>query len=481
MSARPRRSLAGAVLLVTIALALAGARPASAAAPQGGITSPGENEIIFTVTPAITGEFSQPRNALNQAGSVVSVKLSLVRPEAAESDPPPPPEWTKDWPSGGERVEFDWTVPALAYNGAYTVTAQATGRDAGLNDQPETTTTTRTFRLAVPPAPPQGVKTSVNETTSEVAVTWQPNAEPDRVGYQVHRAAAGSSRWSEVATTATTSVVDTPPVGEWRYRVFAVRRGATATDLIPSDASSAVGAEVKTPPSTTAPSNDGESPATTTGGVTGGGTTGATASGGSTTPATVPTGRVDFSSFAQLLDQAQARSTPPPRPVEPDPGFQETLPFQPGEPADELGDDDSSDELGADEDANVVTRLITDESERRRSLSFVAGAFVAFVLMMLIRWLKKEAELLPLEPLDAMDADEAPRPVDAPPRRTLADRRAAAAIVVPAAEHAPRRPSARRASRRVSPRPANDRGQGPAPVRPRRRRSGAGDRRSPVG
>jgi hypothetical protein len=190
----------------------------------------------------------------------------------------------------------------------------------------------------------------------------------------------------------------------------AVRSGPTTKDLVASDQSNPSTVTVTPPPTTTtgpagtssgtgggaSGSSGGDSGS---GGAAGSGSASSTAgSSGSGNPAIAKSGTINMSDFAALLDSA--RNRPPVRFEPPDPGFQEQLPFQPGQSATEGGDDlGTTDELGP-ADTGMESRLIVDHrGQRRHSMSYVAGGLLVFVLMMHIVWLKAEVDRAPLEVL----------------------------------------------------------------------------------
>lgn len=82
----------------------------------------------------------------------------------------------------------------------------------------------RVVTVVNPPADPQGIQLSYSEGTGRVSLRWEPNREPDLVGYLVEERFE-SGDWSLVAKPATTSWSARPAKkGEYRYRVAAVRR-----------------------------------------------------------------------------------------------------------------------------------------------------------------------------------------------------------------------------------------------------------------
>jgi hypothetical protein len=387
-----------------------GTPAARAEAPQGGISNPAEGRVLTTMTPTISGEYRQPRVA-GQAGKVDEVVVQLTGLAAQ----PIPGGGTFRQAGGGEAVSFSWVTPRLTYNGPYEARAQARGTDGFDTDGQEVSAPSiRRFSLRVPPAVPGGFK-AVIEGGSTVLTSWTANREPDLVGYQVQRAPQGSTRFEEVGQTADTSYRDTAPSpGDWSYRVVAVRAGANEDELVASNPTNASAVTVTAPPPSTTPdgspaSGDGSGSGSGSGTGTGAGSGSTAGSGGSGGRAIATAGKVDLSGFASLLD---SNRRPVVRPTEPDPGFGERLPFQ--APTDELGTEDQEEELGADDPeadpslglGQTPISVLDDDGERRRSISFLAGGLLAFVMMMQVLWLKGQVDRAPddLESLDAPPA-----------------------------------------------------------------------------
>lgn len=472
-------------------------------APAGGVSAPAEGTRFAAPTVDVNGEFHYERDVIGRPDGNTVVKIVLVAcgknqvlPEGSE--------WTKTDP--GSSIPFAWTTPALPWNGRYAARVQV---QSPAGEKVET----RTFGIVVPPAVPTDVRAA--QASDGISVSWAKNPEPDIIGYVIHRLRPSGAPDMEFGIpaprgVARPSIVDHPPVGEWHYNVVALRQGADDGQGLASDPSPPVGASYAPPP-----------PPTTDGGD--GGVTNAPppSQQGSTNPAISKAGKVDLSNFSALLDQ-RAKAAARAQEEAADTGFQDTLPFQPGdEPA--LADGDQ--EAGAGETQGEGQRIVSDDSDRRRAIGSLAAALLLFVMFQQVRWVRNELDEADLEattPGDEIDAEpeaaapdgEAAEPEDkAAPDVTAAvptdanapdaaDADAASSdaphLDVPVApvrtrrrrelgqgaaetESAPRSANAGRATRRLPPRPADDRGQGPAPVRPRGRGAGGGDGRVPVG
>ena len=128
----------------------------------------------------------------------------------------------------------------LASNGEYVVTATAIA-----NGGADAVTTSRVI-VDNPAATPTGLTASVG--AEGVALTWEPNPEPDLLGYEIERAIEGE--FETLGHTTDTSVVDPVGPGTYSYRVTAIRSSAArstgrpsapSTDLIVSIQGSAGG------------------------------------------------------------------------------------------------------------------------------------------------------------------------------------------------------------------------------------------------
>jgi hypothetical protein len=305
----------------------------------------------------------------------------------------------------GNPVPFSWDY-TTQFNGTYRVTITATGRDPGPLDQTpsEKRIEIRDVVVEVKPGAPTGLTAKVNKGR-EVALAWNPNPEPDIVGYQVQRRYDGTDTtdavdWSPVVNTAGTVFTDkttTTDGGTYHYRVVAVRSSAAGDQGIPSDPSGEQAVAVPNPPpsatttSTTA-ANGGSGGAGNGGsGGTGSGGTGTTNSDGTTAgndPDLARTGKVDLANFRSLLDQAQR---PIPKPTsgkakEDDGTFDESLPFKQGDEA--VGEDGTALGVGIHEEGG--------EAAGRKPIAFVAASLLITVILMHLLWLKREVERGPL-------------------------------------------------------------------------------------
>ena len=146
-------------------------------------------------------------------------------------------------PSGikqSAELAYGWVTPmqvdstGLASNGEYEITALAVangGADA-----------LATVRVIVdnPATPPTGVAATVQD--DGVAVTWEPNPEPDLLGYQIERRSEGD--FEVLGHTTDTSVLDPVGAGTYAYRVTAIRSSAARSTGRPSTPSAEVVASI---------------------------------------------------------------------------------------------------------------------------------------------------------------------------------------------------------------------------------------------
>jgi hypothetical protein len=534
--ARRWRSV-GAAAVVAVGVAVGGTAllaPANAAAdlcqpgiegtsPAGDLSSPTPDARSAAPTVNVQGEFHYDRNVIGQPSGDTHVNVVIVA--CRNQVLPEHVDYTRT--DAANSVPFTWTTPPLPWNGPYAVHVEV--------DSPAgSKTVTRLFAVVVPPATPSDVRAV--QAGDGLNVTWARNPEPDIVGYRVQRAepSGGFKPIGDVAATAGAarpSLFDHPPLGDWRYNVVTLRQGATDTEGIASDPSPAATATMAAPTPTTAA---GSSSAGTT---PGSGTT--NTSSPAANAAIAKAGRVDLSSFSALLDQrakAIAKAS-----EEPDPGFGQTLPFKPGdEPALAANADK---EAGAGQAQGAGQRLVSDDSDRRRAVASLAGALLLFVMFMQVRWVRTELDEEDLEATEPGGEHDEHHGLDQhgehhehdetgehgehdehdehhehgehhggrdetgddgrdlPPMLTPLD----VTTVTAAAADSPHldvpyrtrrrrevgqgRPTSTarsthatgRATRRLPPRPADDRGQGAAPVRARGRGSRGGDGRLPVG
>jgi hypothetical protein len=336
--------------------------------------------------------------------NVTGIAAEVTQTDDAQRLPDPA---SATWPGpAAETGTLSWT-PTFETNGRYDLRVVATGDRPTSGQRAEVTVP---ITLVVPPHPPTDVATSV--AGGKVTVSWAiDDQELDLLSYEVSRAKQDTTEYTRIEFVAATTakVVDTPPAGQWKYRVTAVRRGATPTEGIASTPSPVATAEVSPAAAEngTGGSTSGSGTGTGTGTGTGSGTGGTTGSGGTgsgTTSSTVARPSISNAprSTIDLTVLGSARRTTPTtrRPAEPDPGFKEVLPFDTDDAAEA---EEEPLELGADEpEAALGERLASDTGERRRSLGFVAGGLLLFVLGMTGLFLKSEVkradELDPLDP-----------------------------------------------------------------------------------
>lgn len=372
------------------------AQPAAAAAPTVRISTPGAGAVVTDSTPNVAGD------AQMNEGIIIEVTASI---SSADGKPVPPAHRV----SGDNRssVAFAWT-PSLPWNGRYTITLRATGEDRPVETNGrESAETTRNFSVEAPPAVPKDVKVRADPDSRDVDVTWTDNKEPDLIGYQVQRSFEGGE-WLVAGEADKNFFRDTSTAergGTYRYRVVAVRAGATKDSGVASAPSQAASTTVPKPPpkessnttqppggSDQGPSGDGSQNGGASPGA-GGGTSGRSGSGGGSSGGSSPqgpvvsrSGRVDLSGFGSLLDQTRApQAVPTP---EPDGDFSEQLPFEPRT----ITEPDGMQELA------VPDGGFSDaESDQASLLRFFAAGLLVTVILMHVLWLRAEVERVPLE------------------------------------------------------------------------------------
>lgn len=500
---------------------------------EGSITSPATDAVEEkSLTVAVKGEgiryIDRPAIIGGDVANIRRIEADLIACDAQRL--PAGAARVQDFNGGDDPRTFVWDTPELVWNGRYAVRMTITA------DNNASRTIVQPFRMDLPASAPTGVST-VSDASGGVSVSWDPAPanEPDTVGYIVEWTAASDDDFSEKLSAEVlpqdendpppTKFSHTPGAGEWQYRVIALRPGTKQQGFNPSKPSSTSTASVAPPPTTTAAGG------AVAGSGSGSGTTGSTTAGSGSTATTTRggasrgAGTVDLSNFSRLLDQRRTATPQPRRAAEPDPGFQETLPFQPG---DEPALAAAADEVAGGEQ-EFAQEVISDDSERRQAMTFIAASLFFAVLGYGLRLVKREADRVDLEPTEpaalttsaeaeaetpeaeapaeAIDVtSEVPRPIDdapllrddelaaaAVPQPMAVPRRVAAAdaphLDVPLPPRRARRSrpdtvgtdNAGRAARRVSSGPRPDRGASGEAVRTRRRRAGSGDRRTPVG
>jgi hypothetical protein len=378
-----RRALGGFAAAILLALAGVGffPRPALAAAPNISF-SPADNADLAEPV-SITGNAT-----MNNGGWVDSVKVTIA---STQGHTVPAPDTT----AGNEsnNLPFSWKPP-LAYNGSYTVTVEAVGRDGPVPrfDESELSTVTRTFTLNVAPVAPSGVKAVVNQTKRTITISWAQNPEPDIVGYGVYRQEGDALVERKIVTPTQTSFTDelgSLPAGTYSYHVFAARSNATGDQVLVSAPATTTGKVTSAPPTTT----------TSTGGAAGVTTTTAA---GNKPPALATRGRTDLSGFAALLPSGGAKLPRASNAPAPDTGFDENLPFDPDARAeDEPTVGDGSDQALAEEP------LSSSDDDQPSSLRFMAAGLLVTVVLMHLLWLREEVNRDPLPAIAPEDPVEA--------------------------------------------------------------------------
>jgi len=357
--------------------------PAQAAAPSVRISSPAAGAMTNDSTPNISGD------AQMSDGVVIEVTASLT----SDSGRPVPPAHRVSG-DGRSSVAFAWT-PSLPWNGNYTLTLRATGEDRPVetNGQ-ESAETTRSFAVEAPPAKPRDVTVRTDPDSRDVDVAWKPNTEPDLLGYQVQRSFDGGE-WLVAGESKEAAFRDMSTAergGTYRYRVVAIRAGASRDAGVASAPSEPATTTVPNPParetssggsgssgsgsSDPGPSGDGSQ----TGGSGGSGGSGP---GG---PSISRSGRVDLSGFGSILDQTRAPEAP--ATPEFDPGFSETLPFQ----SQTLDESDGTQELAVPQGG-----FSQPGSNQAELLKFFAAGLLVTVILMHVLWLRGEVERVPVE------------------------------------------------------------------------------------
>lgn len=228
---------------------LGGGTPAPAVTLDAG--SPGTT--LTSASPQFSGS-AVPGDQGGLRGVISSVKVVISSADGHPGEtfsitPVPPANGSSTW-------TFSGGVPnPLAYNGHYQATITATETDSGLlgNSTTGTETTSTTFAEDVPPVAPQGVRAT--PSGSGVSVAWAANPEPDLLGYDVLRSAAGAPQ--SLGTTTSTSYEDSTaaPGVSYTYEVIALRAGdATGQSLLsPATSASSVTLPTPLPSATTSP------------------------------------------------------------------------------------------------------------------------------------------------------------------------------------------------------------------------------------
>ncbi|MDQ1437358.1 MAG: hypothetical protein QOK43_987 [Acidimicrobiaceae bacterium] len=360
-----------------------GAGPAQAVPPTIKLTSPNASAPLTAATIHVEGQASMP-----QGGTVTGqLQIDVTSLDGAGGR-------SVTLNVNSNPVPFAWDY-ATSVNGRYRVTVTARGRDGTIDQTPsETAVLTRDVAVEVKPATPTGVGAKVGKGR-DVVVSWNPNTEPDILGYQVQRRHGDDVDWTAAGNVAETTFDDTATTtqgGSYRYRVLAIRRGSTAEQGLASDPSTEQSVDVPNPPPTTTTTGRNGSGGSTggAGGSGAGGSSGVAGSGqpgsaGSTSPELARTGKVDLSGFAGLLSDSKVATPKPGKGKEADGTFDETLPFKPGDEA--VGEDGTA--LG------VGIKEAGGGARGRKPIAFVAASLLVTVLLMHLLWLKREVERVP--------------------------------------------------------------------------------------
>ena len=384
-------ALAGALSLVALG---AGTMVAHAANDiTGQFDAPAANFEFTTASTNMRGHFSMPNG-----GTINNITVTVKTPDGQNIGQ------SFDSPSNGS---FDWTPAAWRLNGAYTATAVGNGRTSDVfNPQNVSTQATVTYYVSAPPQTPTGVDASVDDAKRIVTVSWNPNPEPDIdfyvVGRYVGSSSSGRAFFFDPSQTNFVDNLGSAPAGVYHYDVYAVRKaGKPGEKSIASKSAGSTTATVRSAPPTTSTS-------TPAGGGTGSGSGAGSGSGSgssSTSPTIAQRGSVDLSGFGNLLAQGgglPSRASATPTPTDPDPGFNESLPYgaRPSTP----GPSNNDTALGT-----PSTQRLADSKERPTSLLFLAAGLLATVLLMHLLWVKSEVDRAPLDPLPAPTPRPQPR------------------------------------------------------------------------
>jgi len=396
----------GAAAVAALAvLAAPAAQPALAQAPVVTVTTPAEGATL--AAPARVAGTMEMRNG----GTVTRASVALASLDGHTSEGA-----THNYERGGganspiftssaiDAVQFGFTV-APRYNGVYTVSANATGRDPTpeINGD-ESASTVRRLNIEFPPVAPSGVSATLDAATRRVTVTWAANPEPDIVGYQVQRA-YGTGSYREIGTVgalAKPSFVDDLsdtekyPAGQYRYRTIAIRRARTcanpSTDAacsrgITSGASAFDSVTVRSTTTTTTPSGSARTTTTVSGSdPAGGGSSGGggTASSGGTFSG-APGGKVDLYDFGKLGGQGSSRFVP----NKEDEGTFGELEYGERAPSEDAESDPGVIEIGG----RTMGPLKTSDDW----VKFLGAGSLATALLVHVLWFKGQVDNFPLE------------------------------------------------------------------------------------
>lgn len=369
-----------AVAAGALGLLVLPAVPASAAFSQAVWTSPagvrppaaGSDDWTATVANRTTPQQVTLGGVFDHPDGVERVNLVLEQSEYPEGEPPCSPtgfpQAAVGAASGATTFSFEVLLPC---NGTYVVRANATSRGS-LGSPQETRAIRLVLTVAVPPVPVQGLRAvTEDDGSSGVALSWEPVGDADRdadfAGYDIERAVDGGDYEiiASLPDPEASSYVDTQPDpagGSHRYRVASLRRaGADDADGVVSarETSSAVTVDL--------PSED----TTTDGTVAGAGAGG----GGAPAPGRSGSGR-------RVVTSGRRTTTAGPRTVTTvDDGFQETLPFEPGD----------EQALPAGDPAVVAEIDDGGDGAKKQTLALVAGGSAMAVGALLLRRVLRQA------------------------------------------------------------------------------------------
>ncbi len=378
---RPRRMgrigrvASGAAMVLVL---IVGAAAPADAAPSSTLSIEPADDIA--TSPTVTGSFAgaRPLGLAIENISAVDLAVSPTGPTGGDAVTQDGCEVGSGCSTGD--VSFTWEVPALEYNGPYTVTATGTYCAVLCLGAPQRASATPvSFRLGMEPAAPTDLKLSTGDDRS-VTVSWARNGEPDflyyalfrkdpggefrRLGSDIKQPSSGRPSFADSSAAGTNG-------GDFVYRVFAVRKGFTGDDKSTkiSKASTDRTITVAPPPTTTTnPGDPAGGPVTTVAGE-----------------------GVDIGSF--LSGQAPTLPTPGPIFLDlPDTGFGETLPF-----GTLPGDDDIE---PGEEDAVLPTPRARQVAEFKanRPLIPVAAGLILLVMAGHVRLLNVRTKAAPEKP-----------------------------------------------------------------------------------
>lgn len=377
------------------------------------LSSPSGSDPRTDAQVPVSISFTNNASLLGQPFDVTGITARLVACDPDLQVLPRPSDHSVTSPDG-RTMTLEWAPNAFTTNGQYVVEFEASGNRRPNGQQSRVSAP---FSLAVPPQPPADVAATV-DAAGKVVVTWSlTGQEKDVGGYIIERAERGSSdyRILETVNYDVARYDDAPTPGEWRYRVYALRAGASPDSApVRSAPSGDATAEIAVPTPTTTASGSAEAAAN--GSDSGSGSAPTTTAGAKSSGPVNGGARstVDLSKFAASLNGRRSTPTPSRPPAPPDPGFSEALPFGAGAPAggvvEDPGDQQAS-EQGAD-DIELGQRIVADDGDRRRSLGFVAGGMLLFVLGMTGMFVKSEVRrvedlegLYVLDPVEPVDDD----------------------------------------------------------------------------